>query len=61
MEIYEFDERVAQHEVSLRFQYRLGHLDLTLGADNALNCNYTQLERNLGEIRSFVAGLSATF
>ncbi|MFH1571558.1 MAG: TonB-dependent receptor [Gemmatimonadota bacterium] len=58
--IYTDDQRVAQHELNLRVQYRGRDLALTVGVDNALNYNYTQLERNLGPIRSFSAGLSGS-
>ena len=51
--------QLAQHDLSLRLQYRVGPCRLTAGVTNALNYNYTQQERNLSEIRSFVFGVSA--
>lgn len=59
--IYNNDQRVAQHELGLRVSRTLGPVTVSAGVNNALNYNYTQLERNLGEIRSFVVGASGTF
>ena len=59
--VYTADERVAQHDLSLRVQYALGPVALTAGVSNALNYNYTQQERNLSKVRSFVVGLNGTF
>ena len=33
----------------------------TLGVNNLLNYNYTQLERNLGEIRNEVVAVNGSF
>ena len=58
--VYASDQRVAQHELNLRLRWELGALDLTAGINNVLNYNYTQIERNLGEIRNFAIGLSGS-
>ena len=58
--VYASDQRVAQHELNLRLRWELGVLDLTAGVNNVLNYNYTQIERNLGEIRNFAIGLSGS-
>jgi len=58
--VYASDQRVAQHELNLRLRWELGALDLTAGVNNVLNYNYTQIERNLGEIRNFAIGLSGS-
>jgi len=57
VQIYSLDQRVAQHELNLRLSFHLRYVDLTLGVNNALNYNYTQVERNLGEIRNFQFGV----
>ncbi len=57
VEIYTLDQRVAQHELNLRLRYRFKTVALVVGSNNALNYNYTQVERNLGEIRSFFVAL----
>lgn len=59
--VYTADLRVAQHDLALRVRYPVGRVALTAGVNNALNYNYTQQERNLGEIRSFNVGLSGRF
>lgn len=58
--IYNSDQRVAQHELGVRVSRAVGPLTLSAGINNALNYNYTQLERNLGEIRSFVIGANGS-
>jgi len=58
--VYASDQRVAQHELNLRLRWELGVLDLAAGVNNVLNYNYTQIERNLGEIRNFAIGLSGS-
>ncbi|MFQ5708217.1 MAG: TonB-dependent receptor domain-containing protein [bacterium] len=57
VEIYPQDQRVGQHELNLRLLYHLKTLTFVAGANNVLNYNYTQVERNLGEIRNFVFAL----
>lgn len=57
VEIYTLDQRVAQHELNLRLWYRLKNFALAIGSNNVLNYNYTQVERNLGEIRNFMISL----
>jgi outer membrane receptor for ferrienterochelin and colicins len=59
--IYANDQRVAQHELNLRLQLERAGMTWSAGVNNALNYNYTQLERNLGEIRSFVVGVHGAF
>jgi len=50
--LYEYDQRVAQKVWSFRLYLRLDHFTSTLALNNAFNYAYTQLERNLGEIRN---------
>ncbi|MFQ5824115.1 MAG: TonB-dependent receptor domain-containing protein [bacterium] len=57
VEIYSPDQRVAQHELNLRIHYHFKNLSLAVGSNNVLNYNYTQVERNLGEIRNFMISL----
>jgi outer membrane receptor protein involved in Fe transport len=59
--VYAADQRVPQHELSLRIQWRAAGLQWTLGVNNLLNYNYTQLERNLGEIRNGVVAVNGSF
>ncbi|MDA0337836.1 MAG: TonB-dependent receptor, partial [bacterium] len=59
--IYANDQRVAQHELNLRLQVDAAGLTWTVGVNNVLNYNYTQLERNLGEIRNFIIGVNGAF
>ncbi len=59
--VYSGDQRVAQHELNVRTQLHWSGLSLTIGINNLLNYNYTQLERNLGDIRNFVIGVNGTF
>ncbi|MFQ5864613.1 MAG: TonB-dependent receptor domain-containing protein [bacterium] len=55
--IYAADQRVAQHELNLRLHYHFKNLSFVVGSNNVLNYNYTQVERNLGEIRNFMISL----
>ncbi|MBN1153852.1 TonB-dependent receptor [candidate division KSB1 bacterium] len=50
--LYEYDQRVAQEVWSFRLYLRLDHFTSILALNNAFNYAYTQLERNLGEIRN---------
>jgi len=59
--VYSGDERVPQHELNVRAQIHWSSLSWTLGVNNLFNYNYTQLERNLGDIRNFVVGINGTF
>jgi outer membrane receptor protein involved in Fe transport len=55
--------RAAQHKLNLRLQVEVAGLTWTAGVNNVLNYNYnyTQLERNLGEIRNFIIGVNGAF
>ena len=57
VEIYSQDQRVDQHELNLRMLYHLKKLTFVVGSNNVLNYNYTQVERNLGEIRNFMVSV----
>ncbi|MEC8991730.1 MAG: hypothetical protein VX656_10835, partial [Candidatus Latescibacterota bacterium] len=59
--VFSGDQRVAQHELNARAQVQWVGLSFTAGVNNALNYNYTQLERNLGDIRNFVIGVNGAF
>jgi len=55
--LYEYDPRVPQKVWNFRLYLRLKHFTSILSLNNAFNYAYTQLERNLGEIRN----VSVTF
>jgi outer membrane receptor for ferrienterochelin and colicins len=59
--VYSGDERVPQHELNVRAQIHWSGLSWTVGVNNLFNYNYTQLERNLGDIRNFAIGINGTF
>ena len=59
--VFSGDQRVAQHELNARAQVQWVGLSFTAGVNNVLNYNYTQLERNLGDIRNFVIGVNGAF
>ncbi|MFQ5639810.1 MAG: TonB-dependent receptor domain-containing protein [bacterium] len=61
VEIYTLDQRVEQHEFNIRLQYNFKNLSFVVGSDNVLNYNYTQVERNLGEIRNFRISVNGSF
>jgi iron complex outermembrane receptor protein len=61
VEIYSFDQRVDQHELNVRLLFHLSKLTFVAGSNNVLNYNYTQVERNLGEIRNFMVSLQGKF
>jgi len=58
--IYPKDERVPQKVLDLRLIYRLGSFNFIAAVNNALQYNYTQLERNLCEIRNFAISMTAS-
>jgi iron complex outermembrane receptor protein len=58
---FPFDERVPQKILNLRLLYRLGQLSMQLAVKNAINYNYTPVERVLGEVRNFAFAISGEF
>lgn len=50
--LYPYDQRVSQKVWSFRVYLRINHFTSILALNNAFNYAYTQLERNLGEIRN---------
>ncbi|MCI0696796.1 TonB-dependent receptor [candidate division KSB1 bacterium] len=58
---FPFDERVPQKVLNLRLLYRLGQLSMQLAVKNAINYNYTPVERVLGEVRNFAFSISGEF
>jgi outer membrane receptor protein involved in Fe transport len=58
---YPLDERVPQKVVDMRLLYRWGPLTMQLSTKNAINYNYTQVERVLSEIRSFAFSINGEF
>jgi iron complex outermembrane receptor protein len=58
---YPFDERVPQKVLDVRLLYRWRQLTMQLAAKNAINYNYTPVERVLGEVRNFAFSISGEF
>lgn len=54
-------QRVAQHELGVRVQLEAAGLQWTVGVNNLLNYNYTQLERNLGKTRNAIVAVNGVF
>lgn len=61
VKLFRYDERVPQKVVNFRLLYHLGNIDIQCAINNALDYYYTQIERNMGEIRNFTAGITAEF
>lgn len=57
VQVFKDDERIAKRQLDLRASYRIGTLLLQLIVRNALQYNYMQIERNLGETRNFALAL----
>lgn len=55
------DERVPQRVLNLRARYAWRQFAILLQVKNAINYNYTVVERNLSEIRNFSLSLSGEF
>lgn len=58
VKLFDIDNRVAQHVVNLRLIYNYKNFQWMLSLNNLFNYHYTQLERNLGEIRHLKASLN---
>ena len=56
--VYPNDERVAQYVVDLKGSVLLGRITVSAKVENLLEYHYTEVERNLGSIRSFALTLS---
>ena len=50
--LYTYDQRVAQKIWTSRLFLRLNHFTAIMAVNNMFNYAYTQIERNLGEIRN---------
>lgn len=61
VKLYKYDERVAQKVWNFRLNYHFLHYDFQVGVNNAFDYYYTQIERNMAEIRNFTVGVSAEF
>ena len=59
--LYPRDDRVAQKVLDLRAIFRWKSLHIEIGTKNAMNYNYTQVERYLSDIRNFYIALSGEF
>jgi iron complex outermembrane receptor protein len=61
VQVYPNDQRVPQKQLDARLLYRRDGLTAQLAVRNVLNYNYTQIERNMNEVRSFSAGLQVEY
>ena len=61
VKLFVYDERVPQKVVNFRVLYHLGNIDIQLGVNNALDYYYTQIERNMAEVRNFTIGITGEF
>lgn len=58
VKLFDLDNRVAQRVFNFRFIYNWRNIQLMLTLNNAFNYHYTQLERNLGELRHLTSSLN---
>ncbi|MFZ5518277.1 MAG: TonB-dependent receptor [Candidatus Zhuqueibacterota bacterium] len=61
VKLYYYDDRVPQKVWNFRIIYHLANVDLQLAVNNALDYYYTQIERNMAEIRNFTVGITGEF
>ena len=60
VKVYPNDERVAQYVVDLKGSVIVGKITVSAKVENLLQYHYTEVERNLGPIRSFALTLSGS-
>ncbi|MCI0512419.1 TonB-dependent receptor [candidate division KSB1 bacterium] len=58
VKLFDLDERIAQHVLNLRLSYEWKKVQFMVSINNLFNYHYTQLERNLGEIRHLTTSLN---
>lgn len=58
VKLFDLDNRVDQRIVNFRFIYNWRYFQWMLSLNNAFNYHYTQLERNLGELRNLTTSLN---
>ncbi|NOZ62236.1 MAG: TonB-dependent receptor [Calditrichaeota bacterium] len=61
VKLFAYDERVPQKVWNFRFIYHYANFDFQIAANNAFDYYYTQIERNMAEVRNFTVGMTATF
>lgn len=61
VKLFSFDERVPQKVWNFRLLYHAGPVTMQAAVNNALDYYYTQIERNMAEIRNFTIGFTAVF
>ncbi len=61
VKLFQYDERVPQKVWNFRLIRHLGPFDVEASVNNALDYYYTQIERTMGEIRSFSLGIRGEF
>ena len=61
VKLFYYDDRVPQKVWSFRLLYHFLNYDFQLAVNNAFDYYYTQIERNMAEIRNFTVGVTAEF
>lgn len=61
VEIYPLDQRVPQKQLDSFLTWRWGNFEISFEVRNLLNYHYTQIERNMREIRNLRTVLRANF
>ena len=57
VQLYKDDQRVAKHLLDLRLLYHWQNLTTQLAVRNVLRYSYTQVERNINEVRNLTFGM----
>lgn len=61
VKVFPDDDRVSQNIVDARIGYHLKRISVSANANNVLNYNYTQVERNMAPMRHYVLTVSTKF
>ena len=57
MQLFKDDKRIAKRQLDVRASYQYKNALLQFIVRNALQYHFTQIERNLGEVRNFSLAL----
>ncbi|MDW7678961.1 MAG: TonB-dependent receptor, partial [bacterium] len=61
VKLFYYDDRVPQKVWNFRLIYHFLNYDFQVAINNAFDYYYTQIERNMAEIRNFSVGMTAEF
>ena len=61
VKLFTYDERVPQKTWDFRLIYHYANYDFQFAINNAFDYYYTEIERNMAEIRNFTVSMTATF